>query len=312
MVDERLPKSVRLIVSPMAFKEMGGPPPPFLPLMGDGIVHPTKITLMYGRGGIGKGWVACYIARALRDEGRRVLIVDVEGQEYEWTTRLYGMGVRFGDEIWYCNPGPLNREVARQIGEHETDYIILDSASAARKSLTDNDQGGADAANALFANIVSIGLPALVIAHEAKAGKGPIGSVQYTNVPRLVYRAEAEGMDTVLHMEKVNDRPMEDKPLTFSRAITPGGVDVIRDYREVVRESKQPEKESVSQAILKLLKDRDRSLDADEIQRYLDDLGHEVSMTSLRAILSRFVRDGKVIRPTKGKYAWPIDQTDIT
>lgn len=315
-----LPRSVRLTpldgrgrLQPKSFL---GERPPRAPLVAEGLMHPHSTTVIYGHGGVGKGWVAAYAFRALQAEGHNPVIFDMEGVEWEWDERLTGMGCVVLD-AYLSIPAPLTVAYAIEVAELAQEYGwthgILDSASVAKGKTRDADSGGQDAAVALFQNIQLFGIPTLLLAHEAKKGEGPIGSVQYTAQARLVWHATAPtSLTTELRMTKVNDRPLESKSLTFTRHVLPGGVvDIVRDLG-AIRKPADAEKESASAAILRLMRERDRSLDAMEIQRFLSDLGYEVPLTSLRVILSRFVRDGKLIRPQVGRYAWPVPQDGIT
>lgn len=316
--DPRLPASVRVLRGrKWEFEKVGDLPPPPPPLVGGGIMHPQGITLIYGQGGIGKGWIACYAIRALVEEGYHPCILDFEGFRWEWLTRLYWMGIRHEDGVGYLTvDGHMSRELSDEVGfaleaEGYT-HVILDSVSAARKAAREADSGGGDAAMDLFRSVNHMGKPALMLAHEAKRSAGPIGSVQYTNQSRLVWHATSpSNLSVELAMEKVNDRPHAGKSLTFSWVILPdGATDFVRGGM-----TRQPEKaqqeESTTHAILRILKAVDRSMDREQMQKALYDEGREIDVVKVGNIMRLLLREGKVTRVDRGRYAFPVPQEPL-
>ena len=54
---------------------------------------PEGATIVYGKGGVGKGVLTCYLIKRLEEGGHIVLVVDFEGHEREWGSRLRGLGL---------------------------------------------------------------------------------------------------------------------------------------------------------------------------------------------------------------------------
>ena len=63
------------------------------------------ITVLYGRGGTGKGVTTCHLAQQLVSEGRRAYVVDYEGHEDEWAERLRALPVEGRPERIAATPG---------------------------------------------------------------------------------------------------------------------------------------------------------------------------------------------------------------
>jgi CO dehydrogenase nickel-insertion accessory protein CooC1 len=114
-------------------------------------------TVLYGKGGTGKGLVACLLIQELVTSGHVVMIVDYESHDREWGSRLRGLGI--DDEAlgrvhyrapfsadWSAGRGSLNdvallvREDAARI--HAT-YLVVDSYSVAT---SDGDTMGGEKA----------------------------------------------------------------------------------------------------------------------------------------------------------------------
>ena len=76
-----LPRSLKTVVQPGAW--MGDRPVPPRPLIGDGLLHPEKVTLLYGTPNSGKGMISLYAIRALIAEGFNPAVLDFENNEFE-------------------------------------------------------------------------------------------------------------------------------------------------------------------------------------------------------------------------------------
>jgi len=172
---------------------------------------PDKTTLMYGKGGTGKGVIAAIFAGLLTRAGRRVLILDYEDHPEEWGQRLTAL--TFPDssklsedekgDIIHCTPydperwaedaGPLPvvaHTLRARCDRDGIDYVIVDSYSAA----ADDDEalGGQGAAKRFALALTKLGRPALVLAHVSESKERlpdkPFGSVHVRNlVARLMY-----------------------------------------------------------------------------------------------------------------------------
>ncbi len=167
--------------------------------------------VLYARGGTGKGMLACWFALRLVRAGHVVMIVDYEGHEREWGSRLRGLGATddelgrihyrapFGSD-WTAPTGSLAavadaiRDDAERLG---VTYIIVDSYSVATSN--GDTMGGEAAAREYFGGLARIGLPSLTIAHvrgdSGKFPERPFGSVFVHNLARETWAAERIGDD---------------------------------------------------------------------------------------------------------------------
>lgn len=184
----------------------GNPPP----LLLDGWLHPEGTTILYGKGGVGKGITACWFAVQLARAGHRVLIVDYENHEREWGQRLESMGYTPNDldeEIQYVSPydakwtfkkGPLLKvaDIMHEEAERmRATYVIVDSYSTA--TTTSDSLGGQEAAMEMASALVALRRPSLVLAHvaggQSKHPDRPFGSVFVHNiVARWTWSVEEE------------------------------------------------------------------------------------------------------------------------
>lgn len=279
-------------------------------------MHPDGITILYGQGGVGKGWVACYAITALVAEGYFPCVLDFEGYRYEWLQRLYWMGIREDDGVGYLNVDTnLTREVAGEIAEAlDAGYthVILDSVSMAKKMSRESDSGGWDVAVDMFRAIKLLERPTLALAHQAKRSTGPIGSVQYTNQARLVWQVtQPSNLLVEARMEKVNDRPRQGKPLTFSWVPGPdGSTDFVRGG-QARSDRREAQEESTGNAILRILKAVDRSMDREQMQTALSEEGREVDIVKVGSLMRELHHKGRLTRVDRGRYAFPVPQEAI-
>jgi len=181
-----------------------GPPPP--QLVGE-FLTPEGPTVLYGPGGVGKGTTACYLAIQLVRSGHVVMILDYEGHEREWGSRLRGLGASeeelakihyrapFGPD-WTARSGAL-ADVADAVREDaaslDVTYLVVDSYTVATSS--GDALGGQDAAREYASALTRIGLPSLTIAHVTgnaqKWPDRPFGSVFVHNFARETWAVEA-------------------------------------------------------------------------------------------------------------------------
>ena len=176
----------------------------------DQLVHPfltpDGATCLYGKGGVGKGLLACWLMRELVRTGHMVMIIDFEGHEREWGSRLRGLGLTdeelgrihyrapFGDD-WTARRGSLAdvadlvREDRERVG---ATILMVDSYTPATS--TGDTMGGAPAAQEYFGALVRIGLPSLTIAHvrgdSERFPDRPFGSVFVHNLARETWAVE--------------------------------------------------------------------------------------------------------------------------
>ena len=181
-----------------------GPPPPQL---ADPFIAPRGVTILYGKGGTGKGVTAAHLAGRLVRSGHVVMILDYEGHPEEWGYRLRGLGLTAGElaQVHYREPyglewtapkGPL-RDVAHLVREDAArlgvTVVMIDSYTTATS--TGDTMGGAAAAQEFFAGCAMVGLPTLVLAHvkgdAQKFPDRPFGSVYVHNLARETWAVEA-------------------------------------------------------------------------------------------------------------------------
>lgn len=173
---------------------------------------PEGATIVYGKGGTGKGVFGCWIIRRLVRDGHVVEILDYEGHAREWGSRLRGLGMA-DDELarvhyrapfasdWIAPTGALSvvadavREDCERLG---VTYLVVDSYSTATSN--GDTMGGEQAAREYFGGLARIGLPSLTIAHvRGDSGKfpdRPFGSVFVHNLARETWAVERIGDDS--------------------------------------------------------------------------------------------------------------------
>jgi hypothetical protein len=168
--------------------------------------------VIYARGGTGKGLVTCWLIKRLVAAGHVIMIIDFEGHEREWGSRLRGLGL--ADEQlarvhyrapfafdWTAPTGPL-AAVADAIridaAALAVTYLVVDSYSVATSN--GDTMGGEAAAREYFSGLARIGLPSTTIAHvRGDSGKfpdRPFGSVFVHNLARETWAVERVGDDT--------------------------------------------------------------------------------------------------------------------
>jgi hypothetical protein len=181
------------------------------PQLAGAFLTPEGPTVLYARGGTGKGLLACWFARDLVRAGHVVMVVDFEGHEMEWGRRLRGLGLT-DDELgriqyrapfgadWTAPTGSLAavadaiRDDAARLG---VTYLMVDSYSVATSN--GDTMGGEAAAREYFSGLARIGLPSLTIAHvRGDSGRfpdRPFGSVFVHNLARETWAVERLGDD---------------------------------------------------------------------------------------------------------------------
>ncbi len=179
--------------------------------LADPFLTPEGPTVIYARGGTGKGMIACWLAIRLVRAGHVPMVIDFEGHEREWGSRLRGLGAT-DDELsqvhyrapfgadWTAGTGPLSkvagliRDDAQALG---VTYLIVDSYSVATSN--GDTMGGEAAAREYFSALSTIGLPSLTIAHvrgdSGKFPERPFGSVFVHNLARETWAVERLGED---------------------------------------------------------------------------------------------------------------------
>ena len=220
-------------------------------------LHPFLLeeesTLIYGDGGIGKSYVAAYLASQI-DQGvkigaftpiqGRVLYLDYETNSQIAARRFQALtkGFGFGDtsQVLYrfCYQ-PLAADIAeiqKIVAEENIEFIVVDSAGPA----CGGDPESAASAINYFTSLRSLRKTSLTIAHRSKSGSvGPFGSVYWVNYPRATYelkKAQEMGQD-VMHValihKKVNEGRLQE-PISFRFKFHHGAVTVTEESIEDV------------------------------------------------------------------------------
>lgn len=172
-------------------------------LMANGVVSSDGITLVYAKGGTGKGLVCVEIARQLLEEGHNVLIIDFEHHYSEWYSRINGLIPDAYKSHLYLIDGEYQigsikdmeaylRDVIR---DYRVTVLIVDSYGWAKPKVGSRGSADPSSAEAIeFGNaLMRLGLPTLVTSHVAKVVKRrpePYGSVYLVNVCRAVWYME--------------------------------------------------------------------------------------------------------------------------
>ena len=201
----------------------------FKPFVVDG-----EPTIIYGEGGIGKSYLAAYMA-AMVDQNLsvdtfeampgKVLYLDFEtrsdvaARRLQAITRGFGFGGVTNVIYRFCHqslPAEIG-EVQRICAEHNVALLIIDSAGPA----CGGDPETASSAIAYFTALRSLRIASITIAHRSKGGSvGPFGSVYWVNYPRLSYElkksqeVESDIMHVALLHRKVNDGRLQ-QPISF-------------------------------------------------------------------------------------------------
>jgi hypothetical protein len=237
-----------------------GPPPPQL---AGAFLTSEGPTVLYAKGATGKGLLACYFARELVRAEHVVMVLDFEGHEMEWGSRLRGLGLTddelgrihyrapFGSD-WTAPTGALSavadaiRDDAARLG---VTYLMVDSYSVATSN--GDTMGGEAAAREYFSGLARIGLPSLTIAHvrgdSGKFPERPFGSVFVHNLARETWAVERIGDDDPdaidpdeirfgpalvaleLHNKKANARPKSAAQFVTFSFFADGTIEVATD-----------------------------------------------------------------------------------
>lgn len=276
------------------------------------ILLENEATLIYGEGGIGKSYLAAYLAAQV-DQGikigsyepvkGRVLYLDYEtnkeiaARRFQALTRGFGMGTPSTVYYRFCYQ-PLAAdisEVQRIVAEQDIEFILVDSAGPA----CGGDPESASSAINYFTALRSLRKTSLTIAHRSKANSvGPFGSVYWVNYPRATYelkKSQEIGENTMhvalLH-RKVNEGQIQ-KPVSFEFKFHPQAVSVKEETLDSVPDfaSELP----ISEQIVVAIRDGG-AMTAKELAEYIGQ-----ALTSVQVILSRDRRFTRV-----GSSRWDV------
>ena len=266
-------------------------------------MHPKAITLIYGHGGIGKGMLALWVIRELRDEGFYPIVLDYEFNDWEWKSRARSMGLVFPVRV--PTEGILTESSAQQMAEyfhdHEITHCIIDSATAAKARATDNDFGAGDSTVEFFRYMRLLRVPVLLIGHEAKStGKNstPLGSVHFITQSRIVYHAEANGVSGIrLTCIKANDRDKSDLHFAFKIIKESGhAFDVDIDDYGISKIAARPA--TIGELLLEAMQ-ADKTYDIDGIIALMN---NPTSRDAVKMLLTRLVKSRDIARNMHGNY----------
>ena len=291
-----LPRSLKTVVQPGEW--MGDKPVLPRPLIADGIMHPEKITLLYGTPNSGKGMISLYAIRALIAEGFNPAVLDFENNEFEWRHRAYGMGIRF---LRYEPIGTLTLGMVTAYREQFTidgvTHCIIDSASMARADVRENDAGGTDATTQLFRLLQVLKMPILMIGHQSVKGRGttPLGSTQFVAQSRIIYRVTKPDEYASLTCTKANEYDMALLGRTF-RIWHNGDALTIAEASTTAR---MPGKDTIGSLVLAFM-EQDRLYGRQELEAMLRREGKEFTEGGLSKTLSNLEAGGTLSNPKRG------------
>jgi len=165
-------------------------------------------TVFYGAGGVGKGWLALLVAKAIiTGESPRGLNLTVRQTGpvlyLDWESCYEDLHSRWtrvsadrlnGSLIYRRCAGPLANDVEYIQGlilETNPVLVIVDSAGLA----AGGDLNSVESATELYRAVRELGRTTLIIAHSPKHGNSIFGSVYFWNLARMVWEVKAEPKD---------------------------------------------------------------------------------------------------------------------
>ena len=191
-------------------------------------------SIIYGEGGIGKSYLAGFMAamvdQAISTEYCRpipgkVLYLDFETTSETAARRFQALTKGFGFEgksnviYRFCHQSLASdiSEIQKIVAQENVALIIVDSAGPA----CGGDPETAASAISYFTALRSLRKASITIAHRSKSNSvGPFGSVYWVNYPRMTYELkksqdeESDVMHIALIHRKVNDGQLQ-KPMSF-------------------------------------------------------------------------------------------------
>jgi DNA repair protein RadA/Sms len=166
-------------------------------VLGGGLV-PGGVILLAGSPGSGKSTISLVAAKALTDNGKKVLIVSGEETQEQIAERAERLGT-INQELYLMSESNLSNALAA-IEELRPDFFVIDSlqtlVSADSESRIGSPTQVNDVANGVVQTAKRMGIPALIIGHVTK--EGSIAG------PRVVEHL----VDTVLYFESSGDSPL--------------------------------------------------------------------------------------------------------
>jgi archaellum biogenesis ATPase FlaH len=161
-------------------------------------IQEDKINTIFGMGAAGKTLLALFFCRQIIDVNKKILFIDYENDGEGWKYQLDQLHnfkeYNQDNYIYYDSEQiPLYEQVQKLkevIKRHNIDLVILDSASLATGDSTSDEKSVIRLVSALKTLRKSV----LMIAHQRKndGDKSPIGSIQFENQSRNVWRIEGK------------------------------------------------------------------------------------------------------------------------
>ncbi len=292
----------------------GKPPPQMAPPF----LTPEGATVLYGKGGVGKGMTACWLVQRLVRDGTAVMVLDFEFHPREWGSRLRRMGLTAGElrmvhyrspssDAWTAKGGDLARvwELVRADCDRlGVGYLVVDSYTTG--SAGDSELGGQEAAKAFFGALSLLQRPSLVLAHvngqAQRFPEKPFGSVFVHNLARETWAVEASeeqgdadaqrmpgDPDYTVELElrnmKQNTRGKA-RPQRLSFSVWDGD-DARPGSIAVEHGTVGAGKQSVAQMMLDAIEDRGPLTAKQMAEAILDMWGERVDAASIRQALKR-------------------------
>lgn len=265
-------------------------------------LDPKGQTILFGMGGSGKGTIAASWVTRLAAEGRRVLVLDFEDQESEWSRRVHGLGglaARAAVEYlaplgrsWGGERGSLwevQADIRRYVEAAQIDYLVVDSISYATLG---HDLPDSRTATNYGAAIQFIGLPSLNIGHTRRehGNESPFGSIYFHNGARVTWSLVKEGENSVLQNRKANSYEPQGKALVSVTWLDGLPREVAeRSYTGVMADDIA---EVLAAGPLNLVEIRDR------LNAARDEGADQVKVGTVRTTLSRGIK-GSRLRPQR-------------
>lgn len=194
-----LDKVVVPVMQPIRDITHGEPPPP----LEYGFLHPRRETLLYSRGGVGKGVIASYFAAKDTRAGKRIGILAYEPHPDEWYRRIEAFGgdldlvdiaLPISEEDGWLH-GPIwdqAAEIKAYCVAERIERLYVDSLMPATKAGGDSALADPSVPDDFYVAMRTIDVPSLVLGHlPASATRDnlwkPWGSVYWVNYSRIAW-----------------------------------------------------------------------------------------------------------------------------
>jgi hypothetical protein len=232
--------------------DVPAPQPPILDRVAD-----AGATLLFGRGGTGKGsYVAYLILRLIRKtEWQRIILLDFERRAYEWKPRFVALCATPAEmaSIIYVTPkssvpvwDQLD-EIRESIGDEPYDLVVVDSA--ARACAKDISTGDTSLPVRYYGAMDELCSRHLTIAHVNRDNQNrqASGSQRWHDDARLTWSLEEKGDARILTCKKHNGGPKPSAAIIKPTGWSQDALPMITGFSE------NSYKETLAQMILTVL-----------------------------------------------------------